>query len=110
MVRTVERHPASATHLAELARSASTVSRIETGHRTISLDVLVPDWLFVLDSRILLLLGDRRIVVGVGEAAEFATMTPHAIAALNGPAEVVMLFDHDGRGVHLTASGSDSPV
>jgi hypothetical protein len=83
MVRTVERHPAAATHLAESARSASTVSRIETGHRTPSAS---------------------------GEAAEFATMTPHSVAALDGPAEVVMLFDRDGRGVHLTASGSDSPV
>jgi transcriptional regulator with XRE-family HTH domain len=167
--------------LDEIARrshlSASTVSRIETGHRTISLDVLVPlaralgvdlddlldttttddivirpepaerdgatiwalsrptspiaaiklrleplarepqqrvhpgrDWLFVLDGRILLLLGDRRIVVEAGEAAEFATMTPHAATALDGPAEVLMLFDRDGRGVHLAAPGSDSPA
>jgi transcriptional regulator with XRE-family HTH domain len=170
--------------LDEIARrshlSASTVSRIETGRRTISLDVLVPlaralavdlddlldttmpddvvirpapaardgatvwalsrptspiaaiklrlepsarepeqrvhpghDWLFVLDGRILLLLGDRRIVVAAGEAAEFATMTPHAIAALDGPAEVLMLFDRDGRGAHLatsTSSASDSPA
>jgi len=167
--------------LDEVARrshlSASTVSRIETGRRTISLDVLVPlaralavdlddlldttttddvvlrpepadrdgatmwalsrptspiaaiklrlepnahepeqrvhpghDWLFVLTGRILLLLGDRRIVVAAGEAAEFATMTPHAAAALDGPAELLMLFDRDGRGVHLAASGSDSPA
>jgi transcriptional regulator with XRE-family HTH domain len=167
--------------LDEIARrshlSASTISRIETGRRTISLDVLVPlaralavdlddlldtattddvvirpepvgrdgattwalsrptspiaaikirleprtrepeqqvhpghDWLFVLDGRILLLLGDRRIVVEAGEAAEFATMTPHAVAALDGPAEVLMLFDRDGRGVHLATSGSDSPA
>ena len=167
--------------LDEIARrshlSASTVSRIETGRRTISLDVLVPlaralgvdlddlldttttddvvirpqpaasdgattwalsrptspiaaiklrleprprepeqrvhpghDWLFVLDGRILLLLGDRRIVVDAGEAAEFGTMTPHAVAALDGPAEVLMLFDRDGRGVHLAPSGHDSPA
>jgi len=66
------------------------------------------DWMFVLDGRILLLLGDRRIVVEAGEAAEFATMTPHAATALDGPAEVLMLFDRDGRGVHLAASGRDS--
>jgi transcriptional regulator with XRE-family HTH domain len=167
--------------LDEIARrshlSASTVSRIETGRRTISLDVLVPlaralavdlddlldttttddvvirpepatrdgttvwalsrptspiaaiklrleprahepeqrvhpghDWLFVLDGRILLLLGDRRIVVEAGEAAEFATMTPHAATALDGPAEVLMLFDRDGRGAHLAPPNSDSPA
>ena len=64
--------------------------------------------MFVLDGRVLLLLGERRIVVEAGEAAEFATMTPHATAALDGPAEVLMLFDRDGRGVHLAASGSDA--
>jgi transcriptional regulator with XRE-family HTH domain len=157
--------------------SASTVSRIETGRRTISLDVLVPlaralavdlddlldtttaddvvirpepaasdgatiwalsrptspiaaiklrlepsarepqqrvhpghDWMFVLEGRILLLLGDRRIVVDAGEAAEFPTMTPHATAAVDGPAEVLMLFDRDGRGVHLAASSRESPA
>jgi transcriptional regulator with XRE-family HTH domain len=167
--------------LDEIARrshlSASTVSRIETGRRTISLDVLLPlaralavhlddlldttssddivirpepagrdgatvwalsrpssptaaiklrlepstrqpeqrvhpgyDWLFVLDGRVLLLLGERRIMVEAGEAAEFATMTPHAVAALDGPAELLMLFDRDGRGVHLAPSGNDSPA
>lgn len=157
--------------LDEVARrshlSPSTISRIETGHRTIGLDVLVPlaralgvdlddlldtasvddvvirprpteweggtvwplsrpasalaaikvrleptaappeqrvhpgqDWLFVLEGRVLLLLGDRRIEVAAGEAAEFSTMTPHAVTALDGPAEAVMVFDRDGRGAH----------
>lgn len=147
--------------------SASTVSRIETGHRTLGLDVLLPlaralsvnlddlldttnsddvvirpkpaqwesatmwpltrstspfsaiklrleptrklpeqkvhpghDWLFVLTGRVTLLLGERRIEVAEGEAAEFATMTPHAVAALDGPAEVLMVFDPHGRAVH----------
>ena len=37
------------------------------------------DWLFVLTGRIRLSLGEREIVVAAGEAAEFATMTPHAV-------------------------------
>ena len=148
--------------------SPSTISRIETGKRTISLDVLLPlatalevdldtlldlrsdddvvirptphssgakttwmlsratgstiavkmrlrptrtapdqrvhpghDWFFVLDGRVRLLLGEREITVEAGEAAEFATMTPHAITAVDGPAELVMIFDRDGHRAHV---------
>lgn len=147
--------------------SPSTISRIETGKRTISLDVLVPlasalqvdldtlleahndddvvirpapdttgrhttwrlsrpgaatvalkmrvepsptapaqqvhpghDWFFVLEGTVRLLLGDREILVEAGEAASFATMTPHAIAAVDGPAELLLLFDRDGHRAH----------
>ena len=59
------------------------------------------DWFFVLDGRVRLTLGEREITVETGEAAEFATMTPHAIAALDGPAELIMIFDRDGRRAHL---------
>jgi transcriptional regulator with XRE-family HTH domain len=148
--------------------SASTISRVETGRRTISLDVLVPlaralqvdldalldvqrdddvvirpspsrragrttwmlsrptgrtiaikmrleptrrspaqqvhpghDWFFVIEGRVRLALGDREIVVETGEAAEFATMTPHALSAVDGPAEVIMIFDSDGQRAHV---------
>jgi len=148
--------------------SPSTISRIETGKRAISLDVLLPlatglqvgldalldvsgdddvvirptpskvggrttwmlsrpggstvavkmrveptrspppqrvhpghDWLFVLSGRIRLSLGDRDITVETGEAAEFATMTPHAFAAIGRPAEVLMIFDRDGQHAHV---------
>ena len=149
--------------------SPSTLSRIETGKRTISLDVLVPlasalhvdvatllavddgdvvirptphriegdtvwtlsrstsgvtavkmrlrptrrpveqrvhpgrDWFFVLEGRVVLHLGDRQVAVELGEAAEFDTMTPHAISAVGGVAEVVMLFDREGQRVHVHA-------
>jgi DNA-binding XRE family transcriptional regulator len=148
--------------------SPSTISRVETGKRTISLDVLVPlaaalqvnlealldvrrdddvvirpspstsgarttwmlnrptgntiavkmrleptrrrpeprvhpgrDWFFVLEGRVRLVLGDREITVESGEAAEFATMTPHAFAAVDGPAELIMIFDRDGQHAHV---------
>jgi DNA-binding XRE family transcriptional regulator/quercetin dioxygenase-like cupin family protein len=148
--------------------SPSTISRVETGKRTISLDVLLPlanalqvnldslldvrsdndvvihpvpsrsghrttwmlsrptgntiaakmrleptdrpeeqrvhpghDWFFVIDGRVQLSLGERRIIVETGEAAEFATMTPHAVAALDGPAELIMIFDRDGQRAHV---------
>jgi transcriptional regulator with XRE-family HTH domain len=148
--------------------SASTISRVETGKRTISLDVLLPiatalgvdldsllsmradddvvirpapsssgdrttwmlsrptgntiaikmrleptdrtpelqvhpghDWFFVIEGRVRLLLGEREIVVDTGEAAEFATMTPHACLASDGPAELIMIFDRDGQRAHV---------
>ena len=148
--------------------SPSTISRIETGKRTISLDVLLPlagalqvgldalldvrsdddvvirpvpsreggrttwmlsrptgnttavkirlepstrmpeprvhpghDWFFVTEGRVRLLLGEREILVETGEAAEFATMTPHSIAAVDSPAELVMIFDRDGQRAHV---------
>ncbi|MFV0260035.1 MAG: helix-turn-helix domain-containing protein [Acidimicrobiales bacterium] len=158
--------------LGDLARqtnlSPSTISRIETGKRAVSLDVLVPlaralhvsldelvarpgdddvvirptpfrsgehsawmlsrstasrvalrirltpihrpveplvhpghDWLYVIDGEIQLHLGDRRIRLVAGEAAEFDTMIPHAVTATTGPADVIMIVDRDGRRAHL---------
>ena len=148
--------------------SPSTISRIETGHRTISLDVLLPlasalqvdldslldvrsdddviirpvpntagdrttwllsrptgntvavkirlepttrvpeprvhaghDWFFVIDGRVRLLLGERELIVETGEVAEFTTMTPHSFVAIDGPAEMIMIFDRDGQRAHV---------
>ena len=156
--------------------SPSTISRIETGKRTISLDVLLPlaaglqvgldslldvetdddvvirpaptkspsrttwllsrptgstiaikmrleptrkspdqrvhpghDWFFVVTGRVRLRLGEREITVETGEAAEFATMTPHSIAAIDGPAELIMIFDRDGHRAHVHHESSGSP-
>jgi transcriptional regulator with XRE-family HTH domain len=149
--------------------SASTLSRIETGHRRIALDQLAPiaralgttldqlvesaddddvvirphrdesrgqttwllsreagphgvsvakvrvtraqppepkvhpgrDWFTVLSGTVVLLLGERRILVEAGQAAEFSTMIPHAFGAHGGPAEMLCILDHDGRRTHL---------
>ena len=159
---------AEQTHL-----SPSTISRIETGKRTLSLDVLVPlaralhadldelldvgptdddvvirpaedhrmghtvwplsrpgsstvalkvrmepsgappnpqvhpghDWFFVLAGRVRLTLGEREMVVVAGEAAEFSTMTPHAVDAVDGPAELIMVYDREGERAHLHTDG-----
>ncbi len=152
--------------------SASTISRVETGKRSISLDVLVPlaaalqvdldvlldvdddddvvirptshsssghttwtltrataatvalkvqvqpsgpaaelrvhpghDWFYVLDGRVRLQLGEREIVVETGEAAEFSTMTPHAVTAIDDHAELIMIFDRDGQRAHVHGGG-----
>jgi transcriptional regulator with XRE-family HTH domain len=152
--------------------SASTLSRIETGHRRISIDQLVPiaralgtsldqlvepagsddvvirprrdpgrdavtwmltrgdephglavakirllhtrprreqrvhpgyEWFTVLSGTVRLQLGERVILVEAGQAAQFSTMSPHAITAYGAPAEVIVIFDRDGRRAHLDA-------
>lgn len=157
--------------------SPSTISRVETGKRAISLDVLIPlarglqvgldslldvrsdddvvirpvpsssggrttwmlsqptgntiafkirleptdrmpeqrvhpgyDWFFVIDGRVRLLLGERELIVEPGEAAEFATMTPHSCAAIDGPAELIMIFDRDGQRAHVHHEPAGSPA
>jgi transcriptional regulator with XRE-family HTH domain len=62
------------------------------------------DWFTVLSGTIVLLLGERTIMVEAGEAAEFSTMIPHAFGAHGGPAEVLCILDHDGQRTHLRSS------
>jgi transcriptional regulator with XRE-family HTH domain len=59
------------------------------------------DWFTVLSGTIVLLLGERTIVVEAGQAAEFSTMIPHAFGARGAPADVLVIFDHDGQRTHL---------
>jgi transcriptional regulator with XRE-family HTH domain len=62
------------------------------------------DWFTVLSGTIVLLLGERTILVEAGQAAEFSTMIPHAFGAKDGPAEVLCIFDHEGQRTHLHPS------
>jgi transcriptional regulator with XRE-family HTH domain len=158
--------------------SASTLSRIETGHRRISIDQLVPiaralgssidqlvepvddedviirpsrdrchgttswmlsradephglavakmritarepahelgvhpghEWFTVLSGTARLQLGERVVLVEAGQAAQFSTMSPHAIAAAEGPVEIIVIFDRDGRRAHLDAIDLTEP-
>ncbi|HEY3748878.1 MAG TPA: XRE family transcriptional regulator [Pseudonocardiaceae bacterium] len=59
------------------------------------------DWFTVLSGTVVLLLGERTILVETGQAAAFSTMIPHAFGAHEGPAEVLCVFDHDGQRTHL---------
>lgn len=59
------------------------------------------DWVTVLSGTLVLMLGERTIVVEAGQAAQFSTMIPHAFGALDGPVEILCLFDHDGQRTHL---------
>ena len=59
------------------------------------------EWFTVLSGTVELWLGDRVILVPAGQAAEFATMIPHAIRARDGAVEILSIFDHDGERAHL---------
>jgi len=59
------------------------------------------EWFTVLDGVIHLQLGERTIEVGEGQAAEFSTMTPHAVRAHGGSAEILTILDREGNQAHL---------
>ncbi|MCX5413516.1 helix-turn-helix domain-containing protein [Streptomyces sp. NBC_00059] len=59
------------------------------------------EWFTVLSGTVVLLLGERRLRMEEGQAAEFTTMLPHALGAVGGPAEVLGIFDREGRRSHL---------
>ncbi|CAM5325919.1 Transcriptional regulator OS=Streptomyces fumanus OX=67302 GN=GCM10018772_20430 PE=4 SV=1 [Streptomyces fumanus] len=58
------------------------------------------EWLVVLSGTAVLMLGHRRFRVETNQAAEFPTMTPHAIGAEGGPCEILGIFDRDARRGH----------
>ncbi|GIT81458.1 XRE family transcriptional regulator [Leifsonia sp. LS1] len=60
------------------------------------------EWIYVLRGRARVILGDRDLVVEIGEAAEFDTRIPHGVAALgNEPLEVLSIFNRSGERIHL---------
>jgi transcriptional regulator with XRE-family HTH domain len=67
------------------------------------------DWFTVLSGTIVLYLGERVIRVEAGQAASFATMTPHALRSDQGPAEILMILDHNGERNHLQPGSGHRP-
>ncbi|WP_049571634.1 helix-turn-helix domain-containing protein [Streptomyces sp. SBT349] len=62
------------------------------------------EWLYVLAGRLRLVLGDRDLVLGQGEAAEFDTRLPHWFGSLDErPVEVLSLFGRQGERMHVRA-------
>jgi transcriptional regulator with XRE-family HTH domain len=60
------------------------------------------EWLYVLDGRLRLVLGEHDLVLGPGEAAEFDTRTPHWFGATSsGPVEFLSLVGRQGERVHV---------
>ncbi|WP_110205488.1 helix-turn-helix transcriptional regulator [Nocardioides daejeonensis] len=62
------------------------------------------EWIYVLDGRLRLLLGDQDLVLTPGEAAEFDTRVPHWFGpAEDRPVEVLSLFGTQGERAHVRA-------
>ncbi len=61
------------------------------------------EWLYVLNGRLRLLLGDNDLTLTPGEAVEFDTHVPHAFATGDQPAEVLCLFGPQGERMHVRA-------
>ncbi|MFF0395985.1 helix-turn-helix domain-containing protein [Streptomyces sp. NPDC005248] len=62
------------------------------------------EWIYVLDGRLRLILGDNDLIMGPGEAAEFDTRTPHWFGnADDRPVEILSLLGHQGERAHLRA-------
>ena len=62
------------------------------------------EWLYVLNGRLRLILGDADLTLDPGEAAEFDTRVPHWFDALGDqPGEFLVLFGRQGERAHLRA-------
>ncbi|MBA2312209.1 MAG: helix-turn-helix transcriptional regulator [Actinobacteria bacterium] len=59
------------------------------------------DWLYVLDGRLRLVLGDEDLSVEPGEVVQFSTRTPHWFGALDGPVTVIAILGAQGERTHL---------
>ncbi|MGI8331710.1 helix-turn-helix domain-containing protein [Actinomadura scrupuli] len=62
------------------------------------------EWLYVLNGRLRLVLGEQDLVLSPGEAAEFDTRVPHWSGSVGGePVEFLCLFGRQGERAHLRA-------
>jgi len=62
------------------------------------------EWLYVLNGRLRLVLGDHDLVLSPGEAAEFDTRVPHWFGTTGAePVEFLSLFGKQGERAHLRA-------
>jgi transcriptional regulator with XRE-family HTH domain len=62
------------------------------------------EWIYVLDGRLRVVLGEHDLVLTPGEAAEFDTRVPHWFGGADGDAvEFLSLFGRQGERAHLRA-------
>jgi transcriptional regulator with XRE-family HTH domain len=59
------------------------------------------EWIYVLDGRLRLMLGESDMTIDAGEAVEFSTWTPHWFGAVDGPVELLCIFGPQGERLHL---------
>ncbi|MFI0805949.1 helix-turn-helix domain-containing protein [Streptomyces echinatus] len=64
------------------------------------------EWLYVLNGRLRLVIGDRDLTLPPGEAAEFDTSLPHWLGSADGGAvELLILFGLQGVRAHVRSRG-----
>jgi mannose-6-phosphate isomerase-like protein (cupin superfamily) len=62
------------------------------------------EWLYVLNGKLRLALGEKDFLLNAGEAAEFDTRMPHAVANVGQqPLEILIIFGQQGERMHLRA-------
>lgn len=67
------------------------------------------EWLYVLNGKLRLILGEHDIVMKPGEAAEFDTRVPHWFGSADDrPVEILSLFGPQGERMHVRAKPTDS--
>ncbi|TCN50392.1 transcriptional regulator with XRE-family HTH domain [Rhodococcus sp. SMB37] len=67
------------------------------------------EWLYVLNGRLRLVLGERELTLTPGEAAEFDTSLPHWLGSSDGGAvELLILFGVQGMRAHVRADAPGS--
>jgi transcriptional regulator with XRE-family HTH domain len=59
------------------------------------------DWIYVLEGRMRLLLGDADLVISPGEAVQFSTWTPHWFGVVDEPVELIFTIGPEGEEAHL---------
>ena len=59
------------------------------------------DWMYILDGRMRLCLGEDDLVINPGEAVEFTTLTPHWFGVVEEPVELIALLGPHGERLHL---------
>lgn len=68
------------------------------------------EWVYVLNGRLRLILGDHDLVLVPGEAAEFDTRLPHWFGSADaGAVEFLSLFGRQGERAHLRARPKRQP-
>jgi len=78
-------------HVAARRRTPPNVMEVHEGH----------DWLYVIDGRLRLLLGEDTYLLEPGEAAEFTTWTPHWFGAVDEPVDFILVVGPQGERTHL---------
>ena len=68
------------------------------------------EWVYVLNGRLRLVLGEQDLVLSPAEAAEFDTRTPHWMGGVGGePVEFLALFGRQGERAHVRARPPGEP-